>query len=854
MRRFLLKLFRRRRFERDMAEEMAFHREMAQAGGNAVPFGNQAVIAEQARDVWRFTWVENLWRDVVYGARGLARTPGFALTAVVTLALGIAANVIVFAVADAALFKPLPYRDPDSLVVALQVRGRGTGYEVRQTGTSWRQVEFFRSLPHIFSDVVPFRGPQPANVNPGSSGPSTIGEVSPELFTLFGIRPQLGRVFRPDETADDVVLLAEPFWRSVYGARRDVVGQHLMIDGRPHVVIGVMPDTFKWTVGGDHVAGWRPLDEIARPSFRGWVDSVLRLRPGLTIDGAERGLRAAVAASPEADSSGVLWDLELRSLDTRSALLGSMSQPLLVLLGAVGCLLLIGCANIANLLIARGVSRQHELAVRSALGASRGRLFVQLLVEGSVLGVVSGGVAAGLAWWSLPLVPRLLPLDLPAFVANPPAVDIRLLAFGCVTVAVTCVLSSVAAAVQAAREVAHGLRPDAGRSGSARGGRPLRVVLQGVQVALALVLLASTFLFTRNFLGVVTADLGYDSEGLLAAAVTLPKDRYPDRVSRESFLEALLARVRLIPSVHAATVGMSPAGGLGTRVVARGREDVSHSTSVYHVAPDYFRVAGISLVAGRYFDSRDAANSEPVAIVDASLAALLWPGQSGVGQRLRDRPNRPWLTVTGVVSPIRTGWFTLQASDVQLYVPAAQASSESQSLLVRSDAPPAQTFESMRAVLQAMDSGLQLEFSRAVEGEYERSVSSPRFYFVLMFVLGALGAVTAVVGVYASASYAVSQRTREIGIRLALGADPVRVRLELVRETLGPALGGAVTGLVAAFWLGQYVTALLYQVDARDPSTLTGAALLLVTATALGALIPARRASRMDPAATLRAE
>jgi ABC-type antimicrobial peptide transport system permease subunit len=285
---------------------------------------------------------------------------------------------------------------------------------------------------------------------------------------------------------------------------------------------------------------------------------------------------------------------------------------------------------------------------------------------------------------------------------------------------------------------------------------------------------------------------------------------------------------------------MSPAGGNGTRIVAQGREDVSHFTAIYQVAPDYFRVAGIALVTGRTFDQRDV--------------PFLWPNQPAVGQRLRSGTNAPWTTVIGVVSPIKTGFFTLQSADFQMYRPASQSSLESAGLLVRANGDRAATFQSIRSVMKGIDPGLDLAFPRSVDGDYERSLMSPRFYFVLMTLLGVLGVGTALIGLYASSTHAVSQRTREIGIRLALGADRNRMTRDIVLAALGPAVGGAIGGLLVAYWLGQYVSALLYQTDPRDPWTLAGAAILLLTATALGALIPARRASRIDPATTLRAE
>ena len=676
----------------------------------------------------------------------------------------------------------------------------------------------------------------------------------PELITLLGVQPRLGRVFRSDEAADDVVLLSDSFWRSAYAGDRNVIGQQLAIDGRPHLIVGVMPPTFKWNVGGDYVAGWRPFDEAAQPSFRGWVSAVIRLRPGLTIEQANRNLRDAVAASPEASYSGVPWDLELSPLDSRSRFYGGMSRPLLVLLGAVGCVLLIGCANIANLLLGRGVFRRHELAVRSALGASRARLFVQLLTEGIVLGVAAGVVAAALAWWSVPLIPRLVPSDLPFFVANALSLDGRLLAFGCVVVATTCVLSSVAAALHGSREAAADLRLGGGWFAGSVRSRSLRFVLQGTQIALAFVLVSGTFLLTRNFVGIMTAHLGYEAKGLVAAGITPPPSRYPDRASRDQFFEDLAERVRQIRSVTAVTFGQAPAGGGGTRVMAEAREDVSHPTSGYEVSDDYFRTAGISLVAGRYFDNRDRLGSEPVCLIDASFATILWPGQVSIGKRLRYGPNTPWMTVIGIVSPIRTAHFVRNSADFQVYWPVAQSSFPSRSLLVRADGDTAPVIQAMRLLVKTLDPSLDLEYPRAVTEDYELVFMSPRFYFVLMVVFGVLGLGTAVVGLYASTTYAVSQRTREIGIRLALGADRDRVKRDIIRETLGPAVAGTAVGLLLAFWLGRYASTLLYQLNPRDPWTLVAAVTLLMGATGLGALIPARRASRVDPASTLRAE
>jgi predicted permease len=854
-------LFRPCRREHDLTAELEAHLalhvdELVRRGLGPDEARRQARLAlgveaakEQHRDRRGMPLAAHAAKDLQWAVRGLRRGPAFTTVAVLTLGLGIGASVTIFSVADAALFKPLPYESPQELYELVHVRNRGTGYQVRLLGSQWQDIDALRATPQLIAGVALFDSPQPVPVGDVTDRPSFVGRVSPELIDLLGVRPLVGRSFTEDEVRGGslVVLLAESFWRTTYASDTAVIGQSLRLDGRRHAIVGVMPATFRWGVGGERTVAWTPFDErTERQAAPGWQASVIRLTSGVSPDSAAPQIAARLAQT----GAGTV-DLELHPFDSRRDHFGSARTVLAVLLGAVGFVLLIACANVASLLLARGADRRGELAVRTALGATRRRLIAQLLVEGGTLAVLGGALGLVLTYWGATAIPNLLPSRLQIFQANSPDVDLRALLFCLATVVATTLLCSLIPALGTTRGLAVAVGSPAARVAGSKGGGLLRRGLLAGQAALVLALLCGMGLLAASFLRVVTADPGYDLRGLLAASVNAPEPL--DSGAQRQLLDDALARIRQIPLVSAATFG-TPPGGLGGRVVAEGREDESVYTSVHSVAPDYFLVLGISLREGRLFGEHDTPAAPPAVIVDETLAAFLWRGDSAVGKQVRTAPSAPWSTVVGVVGSIRPPGFAEEPTTFQIYRPATQSEASWRGLMVRSDSDPAHVARLIRQASLSVDDRLTVESLRELQNDYEEMWGAPRFYLVLMSALALFGLVMAGVGLYATASYGVRQRRREIGIRLALGAAPARLARRVIADAFRPVLAGAVLGLALAYLLSRFLGTLLYDTDPLDPIAFGAALAVLLAVALLGAAVPARHAARIDPARTLRIE
>jgi predicted permease len=523
----------------------------------------------------------------------------------------------------------------------------------------------------------------------------------------------------------------------------------------------------------------------------------------------------------------------------------------------VALVLLIACANIANLLLARAHGRRREMAVRAALGATRARLMRQLLIEGVVLAAGGGLVAFALVWWSAALVPTLIPDRLGLFDANRLAIDTRTFVFCVVAICLTALLSTLLPALRASRpDILRAIESGARVAGPTSRGRQWRAGLQTIQVALTFVLLVGAGLLAASLMRMIDTPAGYDVDRLATVNVALPEPRYTPAAASAAFFDELLARTRTIPGVRA-SYGPPPPGAFTGRFVAFGRENGPASMgSVYAVDSDYFSVAGISLKTGRLPGPQDTATSPAVAVIDERAAELFWPGQSAVGERIRTNPYaKTWMTVIGVVGSVKTTDFASPWGALQAYQPQQQDQpSPYRSLLVRSDGDPAAPLARIRDIAVSMEPAIVLTGMMPVAEMYRGVYVEPRFFATLMAALALLALITASVGLYGIVNYAVTERTREIGVRMALGADVTRVRRLIVGEALAPACGGIVVGLVASVFLTEYVSSLLYEVTPHDPSTFAGVVVLLVVVAAIAAFIPARRATRVDPVATLRAD
>jgi putative ABC transport system permease protein len=866
----------RTRLDRDLDAEVQSYLALAEdearrhgAGPDAarrlarLELGGAEAVKASVRTSRAGAGLERFSRDVAYALRGLRRAPGFAAIATVTLALGIGANATIFSVVDAALIKPLPYSRPDQLVNIAFVINQGTAEEVHAFGLSWAQLDFWRTQRQIFSDVVTYGRIRPVSVSGVPvTGPAAMGQVSPALLRMLGVPPERGRGFVPDDLrlGSRNVLIADAFWRRAFGADPGILGTSLTIDRDAYTIVGVMPATFSWSVGNRSVIGWLPFDEDAerhRPGSRG-AATLFRIRDDLTMAQARRAAEAAARALPResgTDGAGV----ELMPFDMRPLTLGSARPALLALAGAVGFVLLIACANVANLLLARLVVRRRELAVRAALGASRGRLLRQLLTEGLVLSALGGAMAVALAAWSTRVIPAGVPSDLALFAANPMVVDAPVLLFCLGAVLVMILLCSVVPAWRASRaDIVGSLEGSARVAGAGRGAGRLRASLQAVQVALTLVLLAGAGLLATSFVRMVDTPAGYDAAGLASGQLALPQSRYGSVVAQTAFFDELIAQVRRLPSITAATYGPPPPEGLSGRFVPYGQEQQAANRgelSLYHVDADYFRMAGIPLEAGRLFTSDDGPTSPAVAIIDEHAAKVAWPGESPLGQRFRYSPYVPWITVVGVVGHVKTRSFASSAGTIQAYLPTRQNSSQRyRTLLVRTKADAETAFAPISRIVHQLDPGLDVSHELVVADEYGDAFTTPQFYLVLASLLAGLALIVAAVGLYGVLNYSVGQRSREIAVRVALGARRSHIRRVVVADALGPVVLGSAAGLAGALWLTRFLRSMLYDTTSHDPITYAAVVAGLLVVAALAALVPAIRATRVDPISVLKTD
>jgi predicted permease len=862
----LIAKVRRRDLDREVDAELAFHLDMQTqaniARGMAADearraamyaFGGVDQTREAVRDA-RWTWLDSTWQDVRYAFRTLRRSPGFAVTAIMTLALGIGANDAIFSVVDAALYRPLPYKDPDRLVnvfVTVELRGGGQA----QAEVSGRRAEDLRAIRQVFEGVEAFSSSRPKVLATGSDASPLVGAFTPAFPAFLGANPEVGRVFAPgDVAARDRIIISDAYWQRAFNRDRNVIGKTIAFSDQTCIIVGVMPPTFRYFVGA-RTDAWLPLTE------RDGDRLAARIRRGLTLAQAQRELRAALARP------GSTWKplgVEIASAEWNR---GATSQPhagstrtmLFILLGAVAFVLLIACANVANLLLSRAIARQREIGVRSALGATRLRLARQFLIEGLVLAVLGGSAAVALAWVGINAIPAIVPAELTYSVlgASLPQLDGRVLAFGCLAAILTGVLCGAVPALRASRTTASEALLAGGQqvAGPSRAQRRMRDAFQALQVGMTLVLLTGAGLLLASFIRLVTVPPGFNAENLGYADLTFPRNVTPGMA--RAFFDDLLARIAAVPGVKAATVGPPPVSGIaGEQFLPEegdGRAATAMPLELFLVRPDYFRVAGIPLREGRTFGPEDGPNAPPVAVISENAARRFWPGRSAIGQHFRSSPADPPLTVVGVVPHIRT--IELARDGVEAYRPTAQIG-EPLALLFRVSGDPAPVIAAIRREIRAIDARVIVARIGMVSNLFAEfdPIGSSRFYTLLLGLFAGLGLVTASVGLHGLLSYSVSRRTHEIGVRIALGADIARVRRLMIADVLRPVVTGVAIGLVAATWLSRFVAAQLFQVRPHDPLVLGAIVMLFVLVSAVAAFVPVRRATRIDPAEALRTD
>lgn len=805
--------------------------------------------------------METLLQDVRFGMRMLRKNLAFTAVAVVTVALGIGANTAIFSVVNSVLLRPLPFNDPDRIVSVWQKLPQEDHVRF-----STPEFELWRSQTQVFESIAAGIG-NAFSLTHGGEPTMVFGQmVTPSLFSVLGVSPRIGRVFLETEGQagnEHVVILSHGLWKEQFGGDPNVLSKTVLLNGESYAVVGVMGPEF--TYPAERYRLWVPaaLNGGMFTKFRDahFLQVIGRVKPGISdarVRAELQSVEKSIAAL-DPDSKRELHFTKLQEAQT-----GSIRKPLLVLMAAVGLVLLIACSNIANLLLARAATRQKEMAVRIAVGARRWRIARQLLVESTLLAGIGGALGYLCAFWALDALVALLPGDVPGLSAV--RMDPSVLVFTAGVSLFTGILFGLAPAITNWTEAWSQILKQGDHGGGGRNAIAPRVrsTLIFLEVALSVVLLCGASLMLRSFLRLQQVDPGFNADNVLTGSVSMPEKRYPDIAHIRSFYHRTLGAMRAIPGVESAAFNTAlPLSGQGWgndvqiegRPVAPGEQNL---VQVQCVSSQYFEAMGISLKNGRGFEETDTETSPLVAIVDATAAERFWPGENPIGKRLNvDGPVR---TVVGVVSNVkRTGLDVAEAP--QLYLPYLQLSPELTKFLgrglfiaVRSKVPPSALTQSVRQAVMSVDRELPLTQVRTMEELVGSSVAEPRSRALLLGLFAVLALVLACVGIYGVMSYVVTQRWREIGIRIALGAQPGTILRLILNRALLLAVSGVVAGLLGSVLLARVVSALLFSIGPYDAVTFTVVPLVSIAMAVLASLLPARQAARVDPMIALRYE
>jgi putative ABC transport system permease protein len=799
-----------------------------------------------------------LRQNLRYAVRQLIRSPGFTAIAVLTLGLGIGANTAIFSVVNAVLLRPLPYPEPSRLVSVAEQRPSGATNVVSYPNfLDWRKDGALESV--ALGRTLSF------NVG-GAEGPERIAGalVSADYFKVLGLAPAAGRYFLGGEDTpgkDGVAVIGHGLWQRRFGGDPGVVGRTLTVDGQPLTIIGVAPAGFRYP---EETELWTPVsrDEPALLEERGLhaYEVIGRLHPDQTLESAAARLHALAARlAVEYPASNRGWGVGLTPL--HESLVRGLRPTLLLLMGAVGFVLLIASANVAGMMLARGASRRRELAIRAALGAGRWQLVRQLLTETALLTFLGGVLGVAFAMWGVDALLSLAPEGLHP--TDAAVMDGTVLAFTFGVAAVTSLVFGLLPAVQTARRGGEASLQESGRTTGGVDRQRTRRVLVAGEIALALLLLVGAGLMVQSFRRLLAVNPGFRTANVVSARLSLPRGRR-DSMEIVGFYRELVNRARALPGVTAATaVAYLPLSREGARysfsVEGQPFPDPTQrpSSSFNVVTPGYFSTLDIPLLQGRDLTSRDDWGAPTVVVVNRTLARRFWPGENPVGKRLTldDEPDEPsdWMTVVGVVGDVRHLSLVDEIMP-QIYAPEAQVGLEEMALLVRTPLDPSAVAPAIREVVASLDPEVPVADIHRLTQIRDASISTDRFRTLLLGAFGALALGLAIIGVYGVISYGVLQRTREIGIRVALGAQRAEILRLVVGEGIVTVAGGIVAGLVAGAALSRVLVTLLYQVTPWDPATFASIA-VVIAGVALGAcVLPARRALRVDPATTLRSE
>jgi predicted permease len=808
--------------------------------------------------------METFWQDLRFGFRQLLGKPGFAVIATLSLALGIGANTAIFSLVDAVLLRPLPFHDPDRLVMVWEDAAK-IGFP-RNTPAPANYADW-KAQNRVFEDMAAINWRSFNLTDEGEPEKVEAQAVTANLFPLLGVKPDLGRVFNGEEDQpgrNNVAVISYGLWQRRFGGDPALIGKEILLNGQKHTVIGVAPAGFQFLskeVGLWVPAAFSPQELANRGSH--YLTVVARMKPGVTLKEA----RADVAAiTQRINRDHTTWHgFELGSvvISLREQLAGDVRPALIVLSVAVGFVLLIACANIANLLLARGASRFREIAVRTALGAGRGRILRQLLTE-SVLLAVAGGLAGLLfAWSSFSFLKQIIPDNMALNTGV--RIDARIFGFTLLLSLLTGIVFGLAPALQAAKiDLNEALKQSGGRTGIGVGHRRLRGALVVIEIALALVLLVGAGLLIRAFLRLRTLDIGVNPENALTLRTMLPRNKYGELPKRDAFYRQALERVRALPGVVSAgyttAMPLTWKGGTNSFVIEGRDQGPGQDAQSRQISTGYMETMGVKLRQGRFFGDHDDAQSQPVAVINETMARQFWSGENALGKRFKlgsvDSQN-PWVTVVGVVGDIKE--MGLEApTKAEMFFPYQQLPrmlwNMPRDLAVRTTGDPMSVVAAVRQAVWSVDRNQPVSNIRTMDEILSEEVAQRRIGMTLLAAFAALALALASLGIYGVLSYSVAQRTQEIGLRMALGAGRKDVLRMVVADGMRLAAAGVAIGLGASFALTWLMAGLLFGVSASDPLTLGGVTLLLITVALLACFIPARRAMRVDPMVALRCE
>ena len=802
--------------------------------------------------------MEILFKDITYGLRSLLKRPGFTAVAIITLALGIGANSAIFSVVNAVLLRPLPFPESENLV---QFDGIDPQAGITQGAMSVPDFADWQSQNQVFERMA-------AYVTGGSllvSGDETErvrgADVTAEFFPLLRINAALGRTLQPDDSqkgSESVVVLSHGLWQRRFGSDPNIIGSKVKASGKESVVVGVMPVGFDYP---ERTELWEPfpLDPVAERRDNRYLSVITRLKPGITLAQAQAEMHAInqrLAQSNVETNTG--WTVQLTNL--RERMVGSMRSSLLILLGAVGFVLLIACANVANLLLARATVRQKEIAVRSALGASRFRIIRQLLTESVLLSLIGGGIGLLLSLWLTKLLISLSPPNSPRFDEIRP--DARVFAFTLGLTVITGLIFGLAPALQASRIDLNERLKEAGRSAGGASHNRVRSLMMVSEIALSFMLLVGAGLLIKSFMHLRDVSPGFNPANVLSVRVAIPSSKYGQGEPRTQVLRQLEEQIETLPGVQSAGAVLSlPMGGdtfnVGRSYIREGRPATPEESggAMYLVAtPDYFQTLNIPLLSGRGFTDQDTENATKVVVVNESMARQLWPGESPVGRRITIwRDEKFPREIVGVVGDTKPS-LDVQA-EPQMYVPYAQdANWTGMSLVVRTNVEPTSLTNAVRNEIRSVDKGIPVFNVKTMDDVLAISVGPRRTPMVLLTAFAGVALLLAMIGIYGVTSYHVTQRTQEIGIRMALGAQMRDVVKLVLKSGMVLALVGIVAGLVGALALTRLLSSLLFGVKPTDIATFIVVSLCLFVTALLACYIPARRATKVDPLVALRYE